>query len=111
MKIRTLRHIDRNLWVQIVQLFSNNEVDLFVVGFNELVNVSMFGNNHISAINIGIEDSCSECEVMGGLSDHDCVIRFGKCDGLIIGVFWKLKVSIFRIVQNTLNILIFTLNL
>jgi len=51
-KIRTLRHIDRNLWVQIVQLFSNNEVDLFVVGLSELVNVSMFGNNDISAIKV-----------------------------------------------------------
>jgi len=48
---------------------------------------------------------------MGGLSDHDGVIRFGKRDGLVFWVFGKFEVSIFRIVQNTLNLWIFTLNL
>ena len=60
-----------------MQLFCNNQIHLFVVSVNDAVNVAALRNNNVPAVQVWIQDSCSECEVMGGLSDHDGVIGLG----------------------------------
>lgn len=57
------------------------------MGFNNLIELAFLHDDHITAVNVRVEDASSEGKVMCGLSDHDGVIRLGKRQWVILWVF------------------------